>query len=145
MLQDLLIEGTSSPKGGLPPEEKIRVGAGARVYPVNVKQGHEDVPTKPAYRLIGRPVSSQVLDQIRTQHNLSENYGAIFIPMTLLQGVNMDSSKGIVGVERDHYVVRGLLPSKELRCDSTLRGYLARDGTEEEVYASPEDFQGLRL
>ncbi len=53
MLQDLLIEGTG---GDIPPEEKVSLNVGPRAYAVKVKQGVEDVPTKPAICLIGYPM-----------------------------------------------------------------------------------------
>lgn len=136
----MLIVGTGMP--GVPIERAFP-SAGPRVYPIKVKQGRDGVPNRPAYCFVGRPVSGQMLDQIRVQRHLSNNYGAVFIPMTLLAGTNADSSRGIVGIERDNYIVRGLLPTPDLRFNAMQLDHLAEE--EGIVYASPEDFPGLQL
>ncbi len=142
MLANLLIEGTS---GDISPEEKISVSKGPRAYAVKVKQGVEDIPTKPAICLIGYPINKDIVDWIRLRSELSNNYSAVFIPHSVLQGVDRNRSKAIVGDVCGCYVVQGLLPAFNLQWDMTLRGHLAREGKEGIVYASPEDFSGLKL
>ncbi len=142
MLDDMLIEGTG---GDFTPEEKIQISAGPRAYAVRIKQGREDIPTKPAICLIGYPISDSILSWIRERSDLSNNYGAVFIPHNILKGVDSSRSKAIVGNVCGCFVVRGLLPTPNLKWDASLRGYLARDGKEGIVYAALEDFHGLSL
>jgi len=143
MLDDILVTGIDFP---ILPEFRMLVDAGPRAYSTKVKQGREDVPTKPAYCFVGKPVSQQQLEQIRAKYGFSTNYGAVFIPDRVLIGLNPESTPAIVGVERDHCMVRGLLPIPALRWEAQLRGYLSREqGREEMVFASPEDFPGLTL
>jgi len=141
MLDDKLIQGISM--------NSIRVKKstipGARLFFSEVRQEDITDMTKfqPAYCFIGRSVSRQMLDQIRAENNLSNNYGAVFIPISLFGDINRRACQGIVGSERDSYIVRGLLPSDILLWSNRRNDDVGHeDGI---VYASPEDFPGLVL
>jgi hypothetical protein len=145
MLDDMLVEGTGIPLEGMPPEEKMRAGAGPRVYLVNVKQGSEDVPTKPAYCVIGQPVGNEFLQIVRDEFKLSTNYGAVIVPDYVLDGVYLNDSSGVVGNLGRNDIVRGLMPTMALRFEASSRGYLSNDGKEAMIFVSPEDLHGLKL
>ncbi len=140
MLEDALIEGTGSPdKGLLPPVEKIQAGVGPRVYRVYVSQGKDEGPCREAYCFVGAPVPIPFAKTEEATHK------AVSIPVSLLPGVDPDASKAILLRREDNYVVIGLQLSPNVRQEAIGMKYLARDGTEEMVFASPEDFPGLEL
>ncbi|MBM3234005.1 hypothetical protein FJZ19_02830 [Candidatus Pacearchaeota archaeon] len=142
MLQDKLIEGTGSPS--LNASHK-GISVGARAYAATVRQ--EPCKTgkefQLAYVFIGATADNVFLDDARRRLGLSNNYGAVFIPKKILKGVDTKSSAGIIKEKEDCYVVRGLLPTPNLRFEAELRGYLLKE--EGIVFASPEDFPRLKL
>jgi hypothetical protein len=142
MLDDMLIEGTS---GDMPPEEEIAISAGPRVYAVKVKQGDEDIPTKPAICFIGHPIWQEIIDNMLERDKLSSNYSYVFIPCSILRGIDPRKSRGIAGDSAGCFVVRGLMPTPNLKLEMISLGRLKGDENEGIVYAAPEDFVDLNL
>jgi len=141
MLQDKLIEGTGSPSPyalfkGMP--------VGPRAYSMRVRQepcitGKE---FQVAYEFIGVPIESSLLQEIRSSHNLSNNYGAIYFPRFRLIWADK-TSKGIVGEDGYAYILRGISPKECLRQEMEMRGHILKN--EGIIYCSPEDFTGTDL
>lgn len=141
MLEDRLIITTFSDPNLTPVDAGETRKVGPRVFAARVMQKPEE--KLPAYGFVGRVSGEEFLRHIRTEHHLSDNYGVVFISQEVLKGVDATSSRGILGTERDHYIVRGLLISPQLIWQARIMYNLS--DSQGVVFASPEDFPGLNL
>ena len=100
----------------------------------------KDNPFLEGFEFIGVPVGGLILQQIRKENKLSNNYGAVFLPKSLLGRTNSNLRRLIVGTVGDNYIIAGLLPTK------TLRGDARREMSDEEgiVFASMKEFPNLK-
>jgi len=141
MFKDALVRGTGSFEGYLPPLRILKRGLVVpRIFPVKIRQrGYNERGVYPfidAFKFIGTPVNEPQLQGIRKENRLSENYGAVKIPKSLMEGVDPGSTRLIVGEDNEDYIIAGLLPTSALRWDA-LRNTSKEEGI---VYALMNDF-----
>ena len=111
---------------------------------IKTKQGIEEIPKSAAICIIGRPLSMDNFKFIKQNERLSDNYGAVFVPHSVLNGIDLTHSLAVVGDTCGCYVVRGLLPTPNLRVCSKLMGYLNME-KEQMIYVNPDELAGLNL
>ena len=144
ILEDKLIEGTGTYRNYFPPLGIHKTGKIVpRIFPTTIRQKSHEIREKDVFidgfEFIGTPVDESRLQKIRQENELSQNYGAVILPKNLLENIDPESSRFIVGEVNDSYIVAGLLPTKSLRWD-------ARRVTSDEeciVYTLMSDFPTL--
>lgn len=130
MLQDKLITGTGSFRDN-------PIYAKYRGFPVGPRELILQARQEPlitgnefslAHMFIGVPADEEYLQQVRKDHNLSDNYGIVFMPKFRLKDVDVSEIEGILESSSDDgYRIIGLLPHPNLKAQSIGRGYLLHE------------------